>query len=356
MSHGMMLSACAGLAWALGQFGKRYGAEEAIDANTEGLRKKRDARGNKPAGAPTASTNTQLIIDSSVTMVYLAGAFVTGIALASINSNSANAVITDKAWREHIPVTLMLGVGEGFGTLMSVVVLGFAGRHGMTSIAPVMMNSLYAICAPLTLAFLFGEVLTGAFGLAIAGMALGIYMASQKDGQKSESSNGRSESNATLGPGMLIMSGCLVVACFWTCGVVGTRYIMAGVPFHLKEAWSSISYACSIVPMWLSPIVCISGAALFGKDVDHDQIEAAVRKRCTVAFGCGMISGTGGLCLQYAMAGAGSSGSRLAGVAQGVYNISCVLVFTAIYQEVLSRQQSLGICIMIIGILTLSFC
>mmetsp|Transcript_42523 Transcript_42523/g.76392 ORF Transcript_42523/g.76392 Transcript_42523/m.76392 type:complete len:359 (+) Transcript_42523:38-1114(+) len=323
----------AGVGWAFGQLGKRYGAVDEKD----------EAKGT------LNSEKTQLVIDSCVSTLYLLGASSVGLLGSLRDISSASAVLGNAHWRQRIPVTMSLGVMEGLGSLISVVVVGYAGRHRMSTIAPLIMNSLNAISAPVLLAFLFGETLSGGFYAAMLALMLGILLASGLTTQVS-----RKEEGGELGPGVVIAIGSSFVAILWSCGALGARYIMDDVPQDLKTAWSSVSYAFGVMPMLLSPVCTIVANGCFGEGVNTRRVLAGVGRRSKVCILCGMLAGTGGLSLQLALAGSAGGGASLVGLSQGVYNISCVLLFKLIYQEPLSWLQTTGILIMLIGIVTLS--
>mmetsp|Transcript_50693 Transcript_50693/g.90991 ORF Transcript_50693/g.90991 Transcript_50693/m.90991 type:complete len:333 (+) Transcript_50693:106-1104(+) len=329
MHAAIALAIYAGLGWAMGQFGKRYGA---VDDKEESAKDKAAPRGN-----------TQLVTDSFVSIIYLLGACSSGILPSLHDLKSTRAVLHNSVFWNRIPVSMMLGITEGLGTFLSVVVLGFAGRHSMTAVAPVIMNGSFAMCAPVLVAFFFKESLGYWFWAGLLCLVLGIVLASGL----ASSNHGK----AKMGPGLLIVVGSFFVACFWSCGTLGTRYIMAEVPADLKNSWSSVSYVVNVMPMWLSPFVSIVANAMFS-DIDGSRVIAGVKKRSKVCFLCGMVSGTGGLSLQHALAEGG--GASLVGLSQGVYNVSCVLIFKAIYQETLTWSQLFGINIMLMAIVLLS--
>eukprot|EP00930_Biecheleria_cincta_P089189 TRINITY_DN7845_c0_g1_i1.p1 TRINITY_DN7845_c0_g1~~TRINITY_DN7845_c0_g1_i1.p1 ORF type:complete len:358 (+),score=35.50 TRINITY_DN7845_c0_g1_i1:188-1261(+) len=345
----ILLVAYTGVGWALGQFGKRYGAVE--EGGKAGNRdKKYDTKQVDMMRIDAVSMNTQMVIDSFVTIIYMIGACFTGVMPSLLHYGSAYQVLLNHSWQQRIPVSMMLGIGEGMGTFLSVAVVGFAGRHSLSSVAPVIMNSLYVLSCPCFLAVFFGEHVPSSMLAALMFLAIGVFLASGEVERRWSAK----ESKEGIGPGMLIMIGSLFVAIFWSLGVVGTRYVMQDVPVDLRAHWSSVSYACSVLPMLLAPTITIAGSILIATDIASYKIVAAVKRRCVVAFVCGMISGSGGMCLQYAMADAGNSSARLAGVAQGIYNVACIVMFKVIYQEILSLLQMIGMCALLIGVVILS--
>eukprot|EP00930_Biecheleria_cincta_P089190 TRINITY_DN7845_c0_g1_i3.p1 TRINITY_DN7845_c0_g1~~TRINITY_DN7845_c0_g1_i3.p1 ORF type:complete len:297 (+),score=34.16 TRINITY_DN7845_c0_g1_i3:210-1100(+) len=294
--------------------------------------------------------NTQVVIDSCVTIIYLIGASLTGILPSLVHYDYAFQVMLHRDWQRRIPVSMLLGIGEGMGTFLSVAVVGFAGRHSLSSVAPVMMNSLYVLCAPCFIAMFFGEHVPSTMLLALAFLAFGIFLASGEVERRWDAK----ESKREMGPGMLIMFGSACVAIFWSLGGVGTRYIMQDVPVDLRTQWSGVSYACSVLPMLVAPAFTIAGSVILSRDLVQEKIIVALKRRCWVAFGCGVVGGSGGMSLQYAMADAGNSGARLAGMAQGIYNVACIVMFKLIYQESLSLLQMIGTCTLLIGVAILS--
>lgn len=340
----------AGLGWALGQFGKRYGAVDENNLNpTIGKRQRYGAAEESETrlkGKAALDSQTQLVIDSCVSIVYLMGSCSTAIAVATMDVHSAHLILTNTEWLLRLKISIMLWVIEGLGTFVSIIVVGFAGRHSMTAVAPVVMNSLFAICAPILVAVFFRETLSPWFGLSMLCLLLGVMLAS---GLKFSTQQHHGKG---FGPGAWIVAGSLFTAIFWSCGTLGSRYIMTDVPLNLKSSWSSVSYAVGVLPMLLSPILSI-GANAFGGGVDSKKVVVAMKKRCKVCFLCGMFSGTGGLSMQYVLAENGSR-AALIGLSQGVYNISCVLVFRAVYKETLSATQIWGVVIMLTGIIALS--
>jgi len=320
----------------MGQLGKRYGA---VEENQE-------MKALKDGESDALNIKTQLVIDSCVSIVYLFGACSIGIMGSMMNTSSVHRIVSDASWQQRIRITMLLGSMEGVGTLLSVVVIGFAGRHSMSTVAPVIMNSLSTIFAPLVLAVFYGEHLGRGFHMAMTCLVLGIILASGA----SPKEFGKS---AEIGPGIVIAMGSFFVASLWSCGTLGTRYIMTDVPADLKVPWSSVSYAFSVMPMLLSPIVTII-ANIFSKEASIRKIKEVASHRCKVAIFCGMLSGTGGLAFTVALAQSGAAKATLVGLSQGIYNISCVFLFKIIYKEELTRSQVLGILIMLAGIVALS--
>jgi len=335
MNFGIILATYAGLGWAVGQLGKRYGAVEEHE----------EMKSLKEGGSQ--DSKSQLVIDSCVSIVYMLGACSTGIMISMMDTSAAYKVVSNASWQQRIRVTMLLGSMEGVATLLSVVVIGFAGRHSMSTIAPVMMNSLSTIFAPLVLAVFYGEHLGYGFYIAMTCLVLGIILASGASRKESDKS-------AEVGPGIVIAMGSFFVAGLWSCGTLGARYIMTGVPADLKMSWSSVSYACSVMPMVLSPIITIIANIHPGEEASIVKIKETASRRCKFAIFCGMLSGTGGLAFAVALAESGASKATLVGFSQGIYNVSCVFLFKIIYKEELTWSQVLGILIMLAGIVALS--
>eukprot|EP00930_Biecheleria_cincta_P082858 TRINITY_DN72500_c0_g1_i1.p1 TRINITY_DN72500_c0_g1~~TRINITY_DN72500_c0_g1_i1.p1 ORF type:complete len:342 (+),score=41.77 TRINITY_DN72500_c0_g1_i1:70-1095(+) len=334
MDSSIFFALYAGLAWALGQFGRSFSVAE---QNMSLVLTKSDM---------ILNSHTQFAIDSYVSLIYVSGCCSIGLLASLSNMHSAHHVMEHDMWRQRILVTMGLGVVEGLGSLLSVVVIGYAARHSMTTIAPVIMNGALAVCAPLMVAFFFQEKLSIFFWMAIPCVLLGIIMASdltlitelKEEGQVSTS--------------VRITIGSICVALCWSCGVLGNRYIMAKVPLGLEAEWASVSYTFAVFPMLLSPLISIAASAFGGPGsrVDQHKVVHVVTKCRNACFGCGMITGTGGLSLQFALSDRRLMTAGLVALSKGMYNISSALLFKIVYREKLRVSQSVGITMLLVGI------
>lgn len=327
MTLSLILAILAGLGFAVAQLGKRYGASQ------------HDFCGTAP--------HVKLTSNCLVAVVYMCGAAIPSLLVSLFRHQEALAVYAFPGWRERLGILVVCGALEGLGTALSVVILGFAGKERMSSVAASLMNSTVAAGSPCLIALIFNEPFNLMTRTGICLVALGFSMASGEIDKKVASITKHVQSDGLINDVSSVSStaliiGSLVVGILWSFGCVGFRYGNLNMPEGFACTWPAVTAlaihpACIFIPAVVSSMLTLSSTGRL------DDLDAELRQRGPVAFVCGTLAGLGGLLLNYSLSLSKSSGALHSGVANGVFLLVSVLLLATIYNEPLTYIQILGI-------------
>ncbi|CAE8586933.1 unnamed protein product [Polarella glacialis] len=362
----ILLAILAGIAWAIAQFGKRYGAvaddQTYTAVPTEGVGKygadshikaeTNNAEASRKFINPM-SDHSQQLIDCLITLIYLTGASFSCIISMVMQFSQVGAVISDPSWQRRLPWLEMLQVLEGCAVLISVVTIGYAGRNLLTSVACIMMNSLFAAIAPMMVALMFFEQLASGTWFGIMLVAVGVSLASgELDKLWKEKGGGGRDPHVYL----KVLFGSFMTAVFWGCGTVSTRYGTLHVPEELLTIWPAVTNFVGFPGMMLVPTLMGCYVYLTSENVSMSQVKASLEKRAAVTLVCGAATGLGGLAFSHSLSMAEkNSGAILTALANGVYNLVVVFIFVVTYQESVTALQLSGMVILFAAVLSLCF-